>query len=359
MRVSAFLILLILVSLAAPASASDEGRVAEVLGKFFEASGGLEQVKNLKSVSVTASTEAYDYQYSMHLLADGRYRIEAPDRTTIYDGQDYWQLFYGVADKLTGDELSRYRDISLDQVFLHGFLGADGEPAAMEYVGKKVTRGQTHELLADSTPDGKKRTFYLNTDTGFLDKMVELVPDEDLRELKNIYNFMDYQDVGGLVLPTRFQGLCVTNGEETQPLTRLSDIKVNEEPDEALFAKPESEVPPPELTEGRLDGQVVGISRGGSLITNITRDDLAKLDPRDGATLVANVKEHETHLKYMAEIESFGDIGRGDYLATFNRTPTLWLVKAYLGMTSDDSTYAAGDKVRLAVSAEGEGEAGK
>jgi hypothetical protein len=359
MRVCAYLILMTLVSLAAPASASDEARVAEVLNKFFEASGGLEQVKNLQSVSVTANTEAYDYQYSMHLLADGRYRVEAPDRTTVYDGQDYWQLFYGVVHKLTGDDLARYEDISLDQVFLHGFLDAEDDPAAFEYVGQKETRGQTHELLAETTPEGEKRTFYLNTETGLLDKMVELVPDEDLRELKNIYNFMDYQDVGGLILPTRFQGLCVTNGEETQPLTRLSDIKVNEEPDDALFVKPESEVPPPELTEGRLHGQVVGISRGGSLITNITRDDLAKLDPPDGATLVAEVREHETHLEYMADIESFGDIGRGDYLATFNRSPTLWLVKAYLGMTSDDSTYAAGDKVRLAVSAKGEGEAGK
>lgn len=348
-----------LVGLPTLAWAPSNDQAARVLNRFFQASGGLEQLQNLQSVSVNAGIEAYDYQYTMHLLADGRFRIEAPDRTTVYDGRDYWQSFHGVVQELTGDALDDYREISLGEVFFHGFLDAEGNAARLEYVDRETARGLTYELLAGTSPDGDKRTFYLNTATGLLDKIVELTPDPDLRELKNIYTFTDYQDVGGLVLPTTFQALCITNGESVQPLTQFTDFKLNERPDEGLFIKPESTAPAASLINGALSAQVVSLSGRGSLITNITTDDLAKLGASDGAILVAELRGHEIHLAYMAEIQGATEIRSGDYLATFNRTPTLWLVKAYLGMTSDDSTYAAGDKIRLTVSAETAGEAGK
>jgi hypothetical protein len=72
--------------------------------------------------------------------------------------------------------------------------------------------------------------------------------------------------------------------------------------------------------------------------------------------LQATVRGRTQQLLYQARIEDFGSVGSGDYLATFNNTPLLWLVKAYVGYVSDDSTYAVGDEVQLAAGTVVEGD---
>ncbi len=345
-------VLLLLVATLGLATASDQDQAAQVLSHFFEASGGLEKVRGTQSISATASFEAYPYPYTMHLLADGRFRVEAPDRTTVFDGEKYWQSFHGVVQELTGSDIDRYRDLGLREDIFHGFIDAAGNPARIEYGGQETKRGQVYDLLSRTTSEGNRRTYYVNATTGLVDKMVELAPDPDFRELKTVFTYADYEDFGGLRLPTLFQAQCLTNGEQPQPLTRFEDIEVNARLDPALFAKPESEAPAASLSGGALSGEVLAISGGGSLITNITAGDLNGLGASDGTTLLAEVRGREQQLSFMNDLEAFGDIGPGDYLATFNGTPTLWLVKAYQGYISDDSTYAAGDRVRLTVSAQ-------
>jgi hypothetical protein len=185
--------------------------------------------------------------------------------------------------------------------------------------------------------------------------MVVLAPEPEYRELKTVYTLAEYREIDGRVLPTRFQAQCLTNGEEVQPLTHFSDYQINAGPDLALFSEPASAVSPATLRGDALHGQVLAISGGGSLITSITEPGMEELGAEEGDLLVARAREHEVRLAYMPVLRSFGDIESGDYLATFNRTPALWLVKAYVGMTSDDSTYAAGDAVRLAIAAKAEG----
>ena len=144
-------------------------------------------------------------------------------------------------------------------------------------------------------------------------------------------------------------------------------MRVNEPVDEALFRKPEATAPqaqhqglavagaeasedPPAPMHNIL-GEVLALSGGGSLITNITHRDLEQMGVADSATVVALVRGRETRLLFQAEPD-FAAVSPGDYLATFNGTPALWLVKAFQGMRSDDSTYAAGDPVRLALARE-------
>lgn len=338
-----------------PAIPAGPDQVTRVLGRFCEASGGRERLAKLASVSVTARIEAIDYQYALHLLADGRFRNEAQDRTTVYDGQKYWQVYYGLVQEATGEELARLQEVSLNEVFLHGLMDAAGRPAQLEYAGSETRRGNAYELLTATRPDGRKRTFYFDAATGLLTKIVELVPDPDLRELKKIYTLAEYQDCGGLQLPTAFQILCVTNGDEIQPLTRFTDIRVNQPVDEQLYARPVSAVPPVELVEGSLVGQVVGVSGRGSLITSITPPDLARLNVANRAMLIADVRGRQTRHLFAEDMQG---VASGDYVATFNNSPALWLVKAYVGMTSDQS-YEVGDQVRLTVAGDAQKEVGR
>ncbi len=339
----------------APAVAGEPDQAARVLDRFCEASGGRERLAKLGSVSVDARIDALDYEYTLHLLADGRFRNEASDRTTVFDGQNYWQVYYGLVQEATGEDLTRLREVSLNEVFLHGLLDAAGRPAQLEYAGSEMRRGKTLEKLTAARPDGRQRTFYFDGTTGLLSKIVELVPDPDLRELKTIYTIADYQDCGGLQLPTTFQILRVTTGEEIQPLTRFTNIRVNQPVDEQLYARPLSTVPAVELIDGWLAGQIVGISGRGSLITSITQPDLARLDAADQAMLLADIRGRQTRHLFTADLQN---VASGDYVATFNGSPALWLVKAYVGMTSDQS-YAVGDQVRLTVAGDERKETGR
>ena len=159
------------------------------------------------------------------------------------------------------------------------------------------------------------------------------------------------QRFDGRTLPTLVQAQCLTNGEAVQPLTRFSDFRINADPDPSLFDRPASAAPPATLQGESIAGEVLAISGGGSLITNISEREIDELGVAPGDWVAAEVKGHTAELIFAPVLDGFGEIEPGDYLATFNRTPALWLVKAYVGMTSDDSTYAAGDAVRLSIAA--------
>jgi len=331
----------------APARAQGAG--APALERFLEASGGLARIRALESVAFTATGEAYGRSSAMELLADGRMRIESTDGAVVFDGTRYWRTFHGLVQPLTEEQSEPYRDQGLWPFLFHGLLQPGGEPAGGEPAGRETSRGRVHERLIVRAPDGATRTYYFDVETGLLDRMVELLPDPDLRERKNVYTFGEYEEIGGLRLPTRLQGQCVTNNLEIMPLTRLSDLHVDPPLDRGRFDRPAATAPAAVLDGEALDGVVLGLSGGGSLITNITAEDLGRIEAAEGAVLLASVKGRDLEFPFRAAIEDFSAVGRGDYLATFNGTPALWLVKAYVGMRSDDSTYAAGDRVRVTV----------
>jgi hypothetical protein len=319
---------------------------ADVLSRYYEASGGLEQLNGVQGLSVTAQLEAYEYQFTVHLHADGRFRIDRPDRVTVFDGNRYWETAYGLVGELPEDQREDYRRYSLRETFFHGLIGEDGKPPSVEYDGKETKHGVTYELLTSKTGEGEERTYYLNAETGLVDKMVEIVPDEDYRELKNIHRYSNYAQFGDINIFTRSEAVCVTNGEDILPASNFTDIEVKEAFEEGFFAKPESEVSAATFADGALIGEVIGLSGRGSLITNISRADFAQLGVEDGGTIVAVVKGLETSHLFYANLGDAPEIGYGDYCAAFAGGPALWLVKAYVGMTSDHD-FVIGDDVRV------------
>lgn len=347
MRILAvLLVVLVGISSTATILAADEDPAARVLSRYLEASGGLDEINNLPGLSASIQLTAYNYQYALHLNSDGRFRVDAPNRVTVFDNEKYWQTSYGLVAELPEDQLDDYRQNTIRGIFFHDLIDADGNPVAVEYGGTSTQRGQDYELLKTSAPDGAKRTYYFNTETGLLDKIIELEPDEEYRERKNILRFADYTKVGDLTLFMKSEGVCVTTGDFFDPSSQYSDVDVSGTFEEGTFSIPEPEVSPATFVDGAIKGEVIGMSQVGSLITNITARELEYLSVAEGDTLVANVKGHESRFYFIENISDAPDLGPGDYLAIYNNGPALWLVKAYLGMTSDHE-YAIGDAVEL------------
>jgi hypothetical protein len=354
-RVAAVVLVLLMVGLPGAALAGAEDPVEQVLTRYFAACGGLERLKAVTGLTLRAQAEAFEYAYTVTVCADGRMRLEDPSGLTICDGHDYWRTFYGLAVPATPEEVTRAKQITLADFLFHGLFGPDGQPVSLTYKGKETKHGQTYEILSN-VQDGRERKFYFNAMSGLLDKIVELVPDQELRELVNVYQFGNYLEVGGIKLPGRAEALSVTTGDQLLPGVRYSDLALNTCGDAAQFAKPQSQIPPVIVDGGVLTAQVIGVSGRGSLVTNVTVPDLQKLALADGVTVVATLKDKTFRLRYVADIQAATDVASGDYLATFNGTPALWLVKAFVGLTSEVQA-AVGDPVKIALEAKPKEEA--
>lgn len=341
---------LFMLSSRSPDAASPErDQASRVRDRFFETLGGSERIRELRNVTFDALIDATGDRYTGQLSADGRFRLELDDRTIVYDGKDYWVSFHGVVQKAPATDLAGIGPLDLREYLCHGLLDSSGRPVDLIYQGQETSRGRPCDLIAMTTASGERRTIYVDAETGLVPKLVSFVPDSTLRELKNIFTFEDYTDVGGLRLPARLQGQCLTSGDPVLMLTVLSNLRLNDSLNDELFRRPERTAAPVELIPGGLAGQVVAFSAVGSLITNVTVDDLAIIGAGEGSILRTRVRGHEMMLPLVTDMLTLGNIQPGDYFATLNSTPVVWLVKAFVGMRSDDSTYAVGDTVRLSL----------
>jgi hypothetical protein len=333
-------------------SADPQSEADRVLHRYFDEIGGLKELADIKSISTGITLEAYNYEYTTTLRSDGCFRIHADNITTVFDGTGYWRSFHGMVSALPPDQAEEYSHYSLKDTFLQGLIGADGNPVTLVYRGTEKKQNRTYEVLTTSDPVQPVRTYYFNADTGLLDKMIELADDPELQQIKNVYYFFDYEPVGEVRLFTRAESVCITTGQNIQPLSRFSEIRVNEQHEAGYFAKPPRTAPFARFMDGMLSGQIIGLSRRGSAIVNISNADMEKLGAQDGMYLDVQIKDHMSTHRFFENLGSAEGIGRGDYLAAFNQTPALWIVKAYMGMTSD-LEITEGDSVSIRLSKPG------
>ncbi|MFC2172670.1 hypothetical protein ACFLU6_08570 [Acidobacteriota bacterium] len=329
------LLMFLWLGLPAAAAAKPSPEVKDVLSDFFKATGGLKQMEKIRNLSFRASVEAFGLEYGVTFLDDGRFRIEGANETTIFDGKEYWRSYHELVGKVPEARLAEFEEYSIRGSFFHGLLDDDGKPVPLRYVGEEKKHGQTYRVLASQKSNGKEKTYYFNAKTGLVDKLIELVDDPELRQRKNVYRFSDYQEVGDLKLFTQSVGQCITTGESIQPPFAYSEFKLNSALDEKLFKKPVSTVPPVVFKDNTLTGQVISFSQRGSLITSITEDDMAKLSVKDGDLIEVGVQDQTYKHRFVENMRTAQNIGSGDYIVLFNETPALWIVKAYVGMTSE------------------------
>ncbi len=341
-------ILTVLIAVAPFHTAAEENndKAEEVLQKYYEALGGLEKLQKIDSIAVNVQFEVYDYEYDFCGLRNGRFRVTESDSATIYDGNDYWQEYYGFVSRAPWEVEQRFHDVNLRNVFFHGLFDENWDPVPLEYVGFEEKYEREYDVLKSGPGSPLERQYYFNRETHLIDRIIEFQEDPELKSLKNVYKYRDYTTVDGITFFTRSEARCITNGQMIQPPWRYEKIRINDEIDAAMFGKPISTQAPAEFEDGVIVAEAIGFSERGSVITNVTQELLKKLDIENGDKMKAELKGQETEHVFFEQLGPENQIKPGDYLAIFNNSPLMWLVKAYVGMTSD-MEIKKGDVIKI------------
>lgn len=254
MKTSTSLTLLVLVALSMGACKSSESAMEaaapvsveqEIVDQHVAAIGGRETLRSVESLQMTGQVEMPSVGMTMPLTITQKRPSKVHVRVDVaamgaevvnaYDGETAWQSnpMQGGTQKMTGEQARTIKE----QADIDGFLvdyAAKGY--GLEYVGAVEVKGAPAEKLQVTRPDSSQFFVFLDA-ASFLQVKVEAEGTNPMTGAKaKVETYMgDYRDVGGVQMP--FELEVVIGGQPFQTIT-MSDVKLNVEVDDTIFAYP-------------------------------------------------------------------------------------------------------------------------
>jgi hypothetical protein len=225
-------------------TAEQSARAADLVDRVIAAKGGLEKLRNLKTivatqtVSVENAKDPLRFETTNYIEYPDHLRIETKSATGVnlqaFDGEQVWVK---DARGLRGQPDGAVRQVraSLRRDVVSLLLAAKaGTLAPRVLPDVKQDTGQLDRVLELSATDLNPVLLYVNPESGLIDKLT-FVDDAPARPLVE-ESFADYRDVDGIQIP--FQG---TRRIGTQAVRRqTTDVKINTALDPSLFKRPAS-----------------------------------------------------------------------------------------------------------------------
>src|ERR1043166_6871776 len=190
--------------LAVSASAQTAG---ELLEENLEAGGGLDKLKAVQSMKITAKmkmgpmeapviiTKKRPENFRVEFTIQGMTGIQA------YDGTTGWAVmpFMGKKDPeaMSADALKEFKD---EADFDGPMVDYKAKGNKVEYVGKEDVQGTPAYKLHVTTKDGLESNVYLDADS-YLEIKSESKRKIQGQEVESETMLGDYKDVGGLLFP--------------------------------------------------------------------------------------------------------------------------------------------------------------
>ncbi len=213
---------------------------SESLTKVFKAHGGYEQWSTMKSLSYTKAEES-----TITNLQNRMIRIESPEQTIGFDGQEVW---------VTPDTVDVGRARFYHNLFFYFYAMpfVVGDPGAIyENVEAKELDGKTYdgikisygENIGDAPDDNY--IIWFDQQTGQMEWLMYTVTyrSGEPSDKYSLIKYGNWNEFNGLLLPTTLQWFLYdgeTVGESRGDAIAFQNIKITTEaPEETLFAMPE------------------------------------------------------------------------------------------------------------------------
>lgn len=233
--------------LAAPVQAQDM-TVQDILNNYYEASGGLDNLKSVQSMTVTGKLtggQGFEAPFTRYAKRPNLLRMEftVQGMTGVqgYDGETAWMHmpFMGqTAPEVMAPDMATAFEEEAD---IDGPLVDYAEKGhQIEYVGEDEAEGAEVYKLKLTRENGDVTYFYMDAEY-FLVIVTEAKRTIQGNEMEFTTVISDYKDVGGLMIPHSFE----VRGQGPMGQTILIEqVELNTEIDDELFKMPAGETPP-------------------------------------------------------------------------------------------------------------------
>ncbi len=243
---------ILLFIIAAVASISIQGQTAdEIIATYFENIGGLENLKKVKGIKMTAEVNQQGMKIPIEIyqMADGRQMTVVnfqgkQIKQGVYDGKDLWSINFMTmqAEKSDAEATANFKLDTND--FPDPFVDYKSKGYKVELMGKETMDGaETFKIKLTKEPitvDGKKEesvSFYFFDTENFVPIAVQSeIKSGPAKGMVSQSTMSDYDEVNGLYFP-----FSMTQGVKGQPGTPITikKIELNPTVDDKEFAFPE------------------------------------------------------------------------------------------------------------------------
>lgn len=190
----------------------------ELVAKNLQAKGGLEKIKAIKSMRMTASFDAGGFKAQVgqesarpNLLRQ-TFSLQGMTQVTAYDGTTGWQInpFQGRKDpELVGDE--RLRALTEDADFDGPLVDAQAKGNKIEYIGHDEVDGDDVYKLKVTLKNGDIFYYSLDPDT-YIEIQIEKQRFVRGAVRESVTLLGSYKPVNGVMFP-----FSITNGPKNNP----------------------------------------------------------------------------------------------------------------------------------------------
>lgn len=215
----------------------------ELVAKNLQAKGGLEKIKALKSIRMTAILDAGGFRAELGLesqrpnLIRQTFSVQGMTQVTAYDGNSGWQInpFQGRKDpELLGDE--QLRNLVEDADFDGPLVDAQAKGNKIEYVGHDLVDGDDVYKLKVTLKNGDIFYYSLDPDT-YIEIQVEKQRFVRGAVRESVTLLGSYKPVNGVMFPFSVISGPKSNPESGGKVT-VTKIEANVNIDEKDFKTP-------------------------------------------------------------------------------------------------------------------------
>jgi outer membrane lipoprotein-sorting protein len=233
--------------LAAPVQAQDM-TVEDILNNYYEASGGMDNLKAVQSMTVTGKMmggQGFEAPFTRYAKRPDMLRMEFTFQgitgVQAYDGETAWMLmpFMGqTAPEVMAPDMAT--QVKEDADIDGPMVDYEAKGHQIELIGKDEAEGAEAYKLKLTLKNGEVTYYYLDAEY-FLVIMTEAKRTIQGNEMEFTTVLSDYKEVSGLMIPHSVE----VRGQGPMGQTILIEqIEVNSEIDDELFKMPAGETPP-------------------------------------------------------------------------------------------------------------------
>lgn len=243
------LFVLVLAVMALPAvTPARAASVDEIVAKHFEAQGGTDKIKAIKSWRFTGKMtlgQGMEAPFTMERVRPAKTRLEftfsGMTGIRAFDGKSGWQVmpFMGSKDPepFTAEENA---DAIEDSDFDGPLMDWKAKGNTVELVGTEPVEGADAYKLKVTRKSGKVEYFYLDTET-YLTVKQEATRKMRGTDVEGESYLSDYKEVNGILVPyTMSQGM---KGSDHRQTMTFEKVEANVDVPEADFAMPAPAAP--------------------------------------------------------------------------------------------------------------------